>query len=419
MKRALTSSEIQSILDEITPFRCVQQEIAQQICNKAKNEIRPSLETIQVYPEVIPVLKDSIVKQYYKTQMEAGTCVGILTAQSLGERQTQLCLDAFHSTGLTISTVQTGVPRFVELLNATKNPKNVLTTIYTKEPFTTISDLRKAVGSSIVRLTLKDLMTSQTTSTTKKKWHSLFEMIYGTSYREGMYLSYTLDKAVLFKFDISLSTIKTLLEDAIDDICCVYSLDTLDIFVDTSAVPANDVPTFLQDVVHPLIIGVSLFGVEGLTEMMFQKTSDGLWYIQVLGQNLPEIGRLAIADFYKCHSNSMWEIYNVLGIEATREFLIAEFLSVISTDSFINKQHVELLVDTMLYYGTIASISRYGVQRNQAGPLTKSSFERSLDHILQAGLYGDTETTTGISSSIICGKPSVYGTGLCQLVYKQ
>eukprot|EP00122_Pirum_gemmata_P018008 Pgem_evm10s16871 len=61
-----------------------------------------------------------------KTMIPPGESVGITCGQSLGEKQTQSTLNSFHSAGLTIKTVVTGVPRFSELMSATKEPKGPL-----------------------------------------------------------------------------------------------------------------------------------------------------------------------------------------------------------------------------------------------------------------------------------------------------
>jgi DNA-directed RNA polymerase II subunit RPB1 len=112
----------------------------------------------------------------------------------------------------------------------------------------------------------------------------------------------------------------------------------------------------------------------------------------------------------------MWEIYNVFGIEATRQFLISEFMDVVTSDgTFVNKSHVELLVDMMVYTGTIISISRYGQKKVGSGPLSKASFEESLENFLKAGLNGEKETTDGVSASIILGKLPKTGTGVFDL----
>jgi hypothetical protein len=114
----------------------------------------------------------------------------------------------------------------------------------------------------------------------------------------------------------------------------------------------------------------------------------------------------------------MWDIYESLGIEAARQFLIDEFMNVVSSDgTYINICHVMLLVDLMTFSGSISSISRYGIKRDQAGPLAKASFEESLDNFLKAGVFGDVESTKGVSASIMCGKRSKIGSGLCDLLY--
>ena len=115
--------------------------------------------------------------------------------------------------------------------------------------------------------------------------------------------------------------------------------------------------------------------------------------------------------------NDMWEIYNVLGIEAAREFLIDEFMNVVSSDgTFINERHVSLLVDIMTFAGTIHSISRYGMKKANVGVLSKASFEESLDNFLKCAIQGEIETTNGVSASIMCGKRANLGSGISKII---
>ena len=77
--------------------------------------------------------------------------------------------------------------------------------------------------------------------------------------------------------------------------------------------------------------------------------------------------------------------------------------------------HVKLLVDKMTFTGTICSISRYTLRKDDSGPLSKASFEESVDHMVRAGFAGDIEKTNGVSASIICGKKAMIGTGMVDL----
>ena len=75
-----------------------------------------------------------------------------------------------------------------------------------------------------------------------------------------------------------------------------------------------------------------------------------------------------------------------------------------------------LLVDIMTHHGSIVSISRYGMKKEQTGVLGRASFEESTDHFLNAAFYSEKEPIRGVSASIICGKRSRMGTGLCDLL---
>ena len=88
--RYLTESEIEYILDFIQPNNAVPSDISKNIYNKQKQQFVEQLQTIKVYPEIIPELKKNIQKQHIESLIHPGECVGIITAQSIGERQTQM-----------------------------------------------------------------------------------------------------------------------------------------------------------------------------------------------------------------------------------------------------------------------------------------------------------------------------------------
>ena len=171
----------------------------------------------------------------------------------------------------------------------------------------------------------------------------------------------------------------------------------------------------------PLLLEYTVAGIEGIKDFFYSKfMKDGKthWFIETQGSNFLKLmahPKIITSDLI---SNNMWDIYTNLGIEAAREFLIQEFKNVVSSDgTYINERHVMLLVDIMTATGTISSISRYGIKREKSGPLAKASFEESLENFLKAGVFGDTEPAKGVSASIMCGKRSSIGTGLCSLIF--
>ena len=87
--------------------------------------------------------------------------------------------DSFHSAGITIKTVITGVPRFSELLNATKDPKMVNCLIYLNEEFNDIISIRKRIGNMFTEIKLKRLVLSYyLIKDPLEDWHNIFCDIY-------------------------------------------------------------------------------------------------------------------------------------------------------------------------------------------------------------------------------------------------
>ena len=81
----------------------------------------------------------------------------------------------------------------------------------------------------------------------------------------------------------------------------------------------------------------------------------------------------------------------------------------------INLCHVKLLVEKMTFTGNISSISRYTLRKDECGPLSKASFEESVDHMVKSGFAGEVENCRGVSASIICGNRPKMGTGMIDL----
>jgi DNA-directed RNA polymerase beta' subunit len=111
-------------------------------------------------------------------------------------------------------------------------------------------------------------------------------------------------------------------------------------------------------------------------------------------------------------TNSIWDIYHTLGIEAVRQFLLEELVSIMPS---ISVYHSKFLIDYMTKTGAITAISRYTMRSEGSGALSKASFEETLDNLITAGLNGEIENPNSVSTSIICGKLGKFGTGLCEL----
>ena len=435
-KRKLTSSEIDDILIVISPPKTLPQEVQAGIRNKICKDLRGQLEKIVIYPDKIRELKNEIERQYFKTIAPPGESVGVLTAQSIGERQTQMTLNTFHSAGLAIKTVVTGVPRFSELLNATKNPRAVSCDIEFRSGNDSISNLRKTIGHTLREFTVGNLIvdTEIRYEAEPKKWYSNYLEMYEKDISPHQYsLNIKIDRDKICRYSIPLYLIVNKIEEEFGDLVCVSSPDKyaeIDVYIDTSQIEIpeeqrsfitdeNKETIYIENVVIPNLENVHVCGVPGIKDFFYKKKNnrDDEWMVDTEGSNLLELLSHPKIINEQVMCNNMWEIYNVLGIEAAREFLIDEFMNVVSSDgTFINERHVSLLVDIMTFAGTIHSISRYGMKKANVGVLAKASFEESLDNFLKCAIRGEIENTNGVSASIMCGKRAKLGSGISKII---
>ena len=136
------------------------------------------------------------------------------------------------------------------------------------------------------------------------------------------------------------------------------------------------------------------------------------WVLSTNGINLITIFNSPNIDFTRTISNDIYEVYDLLGIEAARKLLLLEIKDVIeSSGNYVNYRHLSLLVDTMTNRGALMSIDRFGINRGNIGPLAKCSFEETTDQLFKAAIFGEVDNLTGVSSNIMMGQIPPCGTG--------
>ena len=500
----MTEQQIDEICEALPVNRALPVAIATSIIYQVRMRLAAQLLTVRLYPPLFPLFKEEVVRAYWKSLSDSGTAVGIQASTSLGERQTQSTLNTFHAAGISVKTVVVGVPRFSELLNATKSPKMVNCLIYLNESFDSISSVRTRMGSLFTEIRFRRLVKSVRVIKQEdmEEWHHLFARLFDVPleqlHPDGWRIRFTLDPEVMFEYQVNMRMIRLALQEAYCDCAVMHAPDayaTLDVFLfrdvftevdnekggpvkessvseevsepeeeeeestecidmdediqddeeKSSAVPmpppvenltetfetfetfeampdAEEIPAdihrtiFVEDKIIPTLLQVRVSGVDHIRDIFFEKRRDE-WLVATEGSNLYGLFAHPIVNKTRTICNNMWEIFQVFGIEAARQFLIEEYMDVVSSDgSFVNSSHVELLVDVMVYTGSIIAISRYGLKKVSCGPLAKASFEESVDNFLRAGVHGEKESTNSVSASIMLGKPPKTGTGVFDLM---
>ena len=306
-KRKLTISEIEEILDFIKPQIGIPLETSMTSINQNKKLIRKQLQNELIYPKLIPSLKTMIYKQYVSSQIQPGESVGIISAQSIGEKQTQTTLDSFHKAGSAGKTTTVGVPRAEEILGTTKDPKSVNCFIYFLSNNKTIPEVREFIKYSLVELTFKKITKESKIILDKKDedWYESFELLYGDDFRQyENCISLKINTDYLFEYKINLETISKAIDDVYSDMTCVFSPDVfgqIDIFVDTTSIclpenrlayidSENAVEIYLEEVVLQTVEKIVISGISGVKNIYFikeEKTST--WMIETDGGNFNKL----------------------------------------------------------------------------------------------------------------------------------
>jgi DNA-directed RNA polymerase II subunit RPB1 len=133
------------------------------------------------------------------------------------------------------------------------------------------------------------------------------------------------------------------------------------------------------------------------------------------GSNFVHVMNHPMVDGTKLYSTNVWDVYDVLGIEATRATLFNE-ISGLFDNAPVNYRHICLLCDVMTRSGGLMSIDRYGINKNDIGTLAKASFEETEKILLKAALFGEVDPVTGVSANIMMGQPIRGGTAFSQIL---
>ena len=70
----------------------------------------------------------------------------------------------------------------------------------------------------------------------------------------------------------------------------------------------------------------------------------------------------------------------------------------------------------MTRVGKLLSADRYGINKQDIGPLAKASFEETEKILLRAAMFGEIDPVMGVSAKIMTGQPIKGGTGFSEIL---
>ena len=389
----LSDLKIEEICKKTIPIPMTIPLIKDAIVAKHTAELKKMLENVKVSPSALEEFQNKLIMTYHTAVITPGEAVGIQAAQSIGEKQTQLTLNTFHTAG---KLQQTGIVRFLELLDVKKNLKVKTCTLYFKKKYESAGELRSAIGSSIVEMRLEDII-----------GHTSFDV----KTRE---ICYTLDTRKLFKNRLNPVRICKVLSRKTSGFKFTPKATSIIVGIEDGEGPLNSgelvTNMFIQETTKELG-RVMLCGIEGIKKMFLQY-EENEWYVITSGSNLKKLLAHPLIDHKRIYCNNLWEVLDCLGLIAMKKMLFEEFKKNIVG---INPEHIQLLVDKMTFKGKPMPVNRYTMRTNDVGPLCKATFEESTDNIVSAAIRTEVDQLNGVSASIICGNKIRMGTGIFDL----
>ena len=410
---------------------------------------------------------EEIEYRFNKGFSEAGEMVGTITAQSIGEPATQMTLNTFHFAGVAAkSNVTRGVPRLKELLSVSKSIKNPSLSIYLKDIKDNDVTTIKKIKNNITKTCIRDLVKStaiyfdpdidetiliepehQDILTNEIMWNDYLKKYNYKCIEEGeendnscpYILVIEFSKKKLLDKNIDMNEIVEFIDTAYegDQIHCILSNtntinDKLLLRIRLKEGDFEDDDFNLLKLMEKHILDIKISGINKIEGSNVRKIDmksiddEGNIYnkkqviLDTSGTNLIDVLADENVDTENTISNDIYEVLDVLGIEAARLILMEEFLDVIiSAGSSLNPRHIQVLVDTMTFSGNIMSIDRFGINRSNYGPIAKASFEEMTDQLYRSAIFGEVDNCKGVSANVLFGQEATCGTGCCDILFDE
>ena len=414
-------------------------------------------------------LISEVENSYIKSIVEPGEMVGVIAAQSIGEPTSQMNLDSKHSAGKGGDTTGalSGVPRIKEILGYSKNMKTPQMTIYFNKDIYEDRPKINRIASYFKHLTINELIDSaeilyQVDSGPNNDFDKTIESdnminpFYINNmkvdiknmpfvFRFKMNLEKMMDKETTL-LDIktkfisywynSMSSKKTMKKvekeifTRINRMAIIGSSDSnkeqiIHVRFSMSSFDYTILTDFLKLVLNVIPLkGVSKIDATGINverNVLFDKDGNE----NIIKENVVITNGINIEDFKnfkgvdntRMRCNDIKTIYRMYGVEAARNMILFELNSTFNEggSNGVNFNHISLLVDFMTHTGDITSIDRHGLSKLDIDPMSKASFEKTMEHFVNAAIFNESDKLSSVSSKIIVGQVIPGGTGAFSL----
>jgi DNA-directed RNA polymerase subunit A" len=338
---------------------------------------------------------DRVVLEYMRSLVEPGEAVGMVAAQSLGEPSTQMTLRTFHFAGVRELNVTLGLPRLIEIVDARKTVATPIMEVYLEGEYAHDREKALEVARELELTTVENVSRVITVD----------------------YVDYSivieLDPEMLENRGVEPKDVVKAL-NRIKGKKGSVELDGLTIIFRTGLEDAVKLKR-MYDRVRTLRVR----GVKGIKRAVVRYDEKlGEYKIITEGSNLVAALSTEGVDHRRTISNNIYEVAEVLGIEAARALIIKEMKNVLDEQGLdVDLRHIMLVADAMTLNGRIRQVGRHGVAGEKPSVLARAAFEVTVKHLVDAAVRGEVDELKGVVENVMVGSRIVpLGTGIVKLL---
>ncbi|WP_456371130.1 DNA-directed RNA polymerase subunit A'' [Geoglobus sp.] len=356
-----------------------------------KREIVEELERIGADEETARKVIERCYEAYLRNLVEPGEAAGIVAAQSIGEPGTQMTMRTFHYAGVAEINVTLGLPRLIEILDVRKNPSTPMMTIKLLPEYAKDREKAREVANRIEATYVTDVA----------------EIITDLRY---MRVIVRPDEKALERKGLDREKLRKKIEKSIKMEVSEEGGD----FVIQIEEPSYKLLMDTFEKLKRLVVS----GIKEIRRVIIRKEGDE-YVLYTEGSNLKRVMKEKGVDFTRTVTNNIYEIYEVLGIEAARNAVINEAISTLEEQGLeVDRRHIMLVADVMTADGELKQIGRHGIAGEKQSILARAAFEMTVNNLLDAAVRGEVDRLNGITENIIVGQPIKLGTGDVELRVK-
>lgn len=373
-------------------------EIHRDLPRSVVSELAKKLHGVKLSKKRLGEVLTRVSDKYGIHSIDPNESAGIVSAQSIGEPGTQMTMRTFHYAGVAEMNVTLGLPRLIEIVDARRVPSTPIMEIYIKSSHNELEKMKK-IATEIETTALEDVADIETDLVNMRV------VAYPDDHRmKSRGVSWTELEEKLKKLGEA-QEVKRAVGNTEKKVRAVV-------------VEAGE-PSFkkLQRIVEQLRT-TKIKGIDGIRRAIIRKRNEE-YVIYTEGSNLSKILELPYVDASRTSTNSIQEIFEVLGVEAARNAIINEAYNTLQEQGLtVDIRHIMLVSDMMTNDGDVKAIGRHGISGRKSSVLARAAFEITAHHLLRAAITGEVDYLDGVAENVIVGQPVTLGTGAVNLVYK-